>query len=247
MKKLCIPCLFVLTIAMHSLLPAQLSAQKTVSSGKITYKIADLTVHNKEDLSEMQAEMMKNMKWTMYFTPKKVRVDIRGMMGGLISTSMIYGLKDSTIVIMMSMMGQKMKMTMPIQKAQEEGMLSQSLNPEEYEVIPHPEKTKQILGYDTYLVELIKRDSQGNDEMKSYIYLTKDIAPSAAFHPEFRKLQLKGFPLEYRIYSPGQGVVTFIAEELSTEPVEEKVFAIPDDYVEIDPNDFMQSMPNQQR
>ena len=247
MKKIFAPALFVCFLAMGSLLPSRSIAQKLVSSGKITYKIADINVHNEDGLSDMQAEMMKNMKWTMYFTPKKVRVDIGGMMGGLISTSMIYGQDDSTIVILMSMMGQKMKMTMPIEKAQEEGMMSQSLNPDEYEIIPHPDKTKKILGYDTYLVELIKKDTQGNDEMKSYIYVTKDIAPSSAFHPEFRELQLKGFPLEYRIFSPGQGVVTFIAEELSTEPVEDKVFAIPDDYVEIDPDDFLQSMPNQQR
>lgn len=247
MKKIFSFSLIALAISMSYLLPPQLAAQKIVSSGKISYKIADINVHNEDGLSDMQAEMMKNMKWTMYFTPKKVRVDIGGMMGGLISTSMIYGQDDSTIVILMSMMGQKMKMTMPVEKAQEQGMMSQSLNPDEYEIIPHPDKTKQILGYHTYLVELIKKDTQGNDEMKSYIYVTRDIAPSTAFHPEFRKLQLKGFPLEYRIFSPGQGVVTFIAEELSTEPVEEEVFAIPDDYVEIDPDDFLQSMPNQQR
>lgn len=193
---------------------SQLAISQTVAEGKVSYNVTA------SGGDAETASMMKGATMTDYFKNGNVRVDLVFSMG---TTTTLIKSGETTAVVLMDMMGQKNKMTVPLNAS--------STGKETYTVTETTE-TKVIAGYTC--TKAIVKSSKGMSFTCWYTTSIKSI-PS-----KYEMLnQIKGFPLEYEVNDNGM-TLKMSATSVSVSPISDSVFAIPEGYNEIQ----MPTMPS---
>ncbi len=207
-------------------------AQKVHTRGLITFKIKEVEVY---DNSVKAAKMMKGRKIKIFFTPEKQRTEL-SLLGGMAEMAIISTLQDTNVVMLMKMMGQKMKMTINEQMATKmTGEHGPATDVEEPTVSFRFDDTKKILGFDTHLVDVKSTPSKGEKPIHMKFYVTNAIkTPKSVSDKIPSTVVLDGVPLEYTIDVPGKARMKYVAIDFE-ESFDTKVFEIPDDYQEMDP------------
>lgn len=221
MKKLI---LFVLIVLSYQLSFAQNFEGEVIF--KITYE--NLT-------PEMESQMaMAPSEFNYQIKNQRSRMEMKTMMGAT-TTITDNTVKQSTVL--MDMMGQKMKMTIDMDDANE--IVEKTLNNIHIDYI---DGTKEIAGYTCKKAIMEVKDDEGENSQQVVFYYTEDIAPIDGMQG-FKGVSLKGMPLEYSIDSQGVKVV-FTATLIEKKSIDDSVFEIPDGYTEM-PESMKKAMQQQ--
>ncbi len=210
---------------------SSLWAQQTYKQGKLVLKIVEVEMADQNNAKA--AKMMEGKKIKIYFTPDKQRTDI-SMMGGMARMSIIADAKDTNSVVLMKMMGQKMKMTIGEQMADRMSGGGEGQLPDDLKIVHQRDKTKIILDFNTHEVDLSYTGEDGKPVLMKYYVTDEIITPKAIASQLPKGLDLGGVPLEYEIVMPGKGRMKYKAVEFG-KLSDSSVFDIPEDYQEIDP------------
>ncbi len=224
MKKLIIKSIFVLI-----LFPILGMAQSPkFQEGKIVYSIT----YSDMDL-DPQAVQMLPTETHMFFKDNMSRVEMNMGMG---TTVVIANGKTGSATTLMDMMGHKISMTM--NKADMEKVRDKYKDKNEVK-INYTEGTKTICGFSCKRAEIVYDESEEPME----VYYTDDItAYNANFSTEYP--ELKGFPLQYTVSQQGM-TMKLIANKVSTEKLDKKLFEIPEGYKETKPEDLQKMFGGQ--
>ncbi|GDX51161.1 hypothetical protein LBMAG27_02080 [Bacteroidota bacterium] len=182
-------------------------AQKVFTEGSITYKVSVSGV------TDPQAQaMMQNMMLSIYIKNDKF-ASVMDM--GMIKTRTVR-LDDNKFVMLMDMMGQKMKMTMD--KKQYD---SKKLNPDSYSVIV-TEDTKVIAGYNCKKAIIKTKDGKS-----FYAYFTSDLkrATTSTYDGPYSKID--GVLMEYTMEQKGN-TMTMSCTSIDFKPVSDDMFVVPE-------------------
>ncbi len=215
-----------------ALVTSSLNAQTPIKEGKLIMKVTDIKLA--DESKSQAAKMMEGQKVTLYFSPEKLRTDF-SIMGGMAKMTMISDVKDTNSIILMKMMGQKMKMTVGEKMAEQmKGRGEASKLPKDIKIEHHRSDTKKILDFDTHMVGLSYRDKDGNPVLMKY-YVTEQIKTPVSISRQLPDdVDLGGVPLEYEIVIPGKMRMKYKA--ISFDKLGDKtVFEVPEGYEEIDP------------
>jgi len=199
--------------------------QKTFSEGTVKFEITDLSSDNPQVAGQL--EMMKGSTMTIYIKDEQQMTSMN-MMNGMMQQNMIMDKENNTMLMLMDMMGRKVKVKMPVDENEAENV--------DVDIKYFEDDTKKIAGYDTYRAVMVTK-SEGQ-EIKLVTYITD------AFEFDGQMIQsapgskqLRGMPLEFTVMQP-EISMTFTAQEVSTS-VDASVFDIDtSDYEEMDPKDL---------
>ena len=192
-----------LILIVISILSLQSFAQQSIQ-GTITYKVT-ATGSDAEAI-----EMMNSCKYTEYFKNGNLRIDMTFSIG---TSSTIIKKGSSTATLLMSTMGQKNMMYMPMDK--------QPGANESY-TITETSESKTIAG--VLCKKAIIKSSNGQT---STVWYAPSIANSIS---KYKMLNgLKGFPLEYTVVDNGT-TLTLTATSISTDAVADSTFETPQGY-----------------
>lgn len=190
------------------------SAQKDFQ-GTITYGL---------DYIELPAQM-EGMEGML---PKEMSVTIKGDLSridqslgmGMRQTSIV-DQKNNTIVMLMDMMGQKMKMEMPLDEMDEKEKKKKSDIK-----IDYVDGEKEIAGFKCKKALISSKGQDGEVE----VYYTEELPGSAS--REFEGL--KGYPLEFGRNQQGMSI-RISATKVDQSKVDDSKFETPDGYTDMDP------------
>lgn len=221
------------------------SLQAQLTTGSITMSLKDFGMEGIDGAggADQMAGMMESMTMIMHFKPEKQVTEISMM--GLIN--MKQHIEDGVMTQYMDMMGQKIKMNMPIgDGALKDLGLSQEQMKDAYDISYDKSTTKNIAGYDCYQatvnMDLSKLSGEVTSEMPNMsvtMYLTDDIKMDNFNMQQLPGLELEGTPLSMTM-DMGMMKMTFEATEVKTD-VDPAVFEIPaGDYKEMSLEDLQQ-------
>ncbi|MCB0497553.1 MAG: DUF4412 domain-containing protein [Cyclobacteriaceae bacterium] len=182
-------------------------------------------------------EGMMPSEFTFLIKNQKSRMEMSSMMGPTIVITDNEAKKSTTL---MNMGGQKMKMTIDFDEAEEiEDNAANNVK------IEYVDGTKEIAGYTCKkAIMKVKSGEEGDeDEGEIVFYYSPDIEPIENMKG-FEGLNLKGMPLEYSISNRGIKMVV-TATSIEKKPIDDSVFVIPEGYTEIP--DSMKQMMQQQK
>ncbi|MCB0739013.1 MAG: DUF4412 domain-containing protein [Bacteroidetes bacterium] len=193
---------------------------------KITYDLPD----------EMKGhEGMLPSEYLFQIKNEKSRMEASSMMG---KTVVLNDNAAKTSVVLMEMMGQKMKMTLDLSEVDKK--VGESTNGVK---IQYVDGTKVIAGY-TCKKAKVEVAGEGEEKNQDLIfYYTDEIAPIKNMQG-FEGLSLKGMPLEFSIHNK-QGIKMLVtATNIEKKSIDDSVFDIPEGYTEM-PASMKQAMQQQ--
>lgn len=193
----------LLSLAVICFLATSVFAQKKIKGeGFVKYEITDV------QSDDAMAGMMKGSTMEMYITKKNQRTTIN-MMGGMMVMDMIM-IGDEDPVMLMDMMGNKIKMAEPEEDAKAEAETTVEASGMTYK--QNKKKTKEIAGYKCF--QVIGKDKSGQ-EMTFYVTDKISLTPEGSGMTgaiEYDKIG--GFPLEFTV-GMGKESMTFTAKKVS--------------------------------
>jgi len=205
-----------------------LVAQKTFSEGSVAFELSDISSDNPQVAGQL--DMMKGSKMTIYIKDGK-RMTSMNMMNGMMQQNMILNPKKDSMLMLMDMMGRKIKVNMPVDKPDPDKV--------ETSIEYFEDDRKTIAGYDTYKAVLTTK-TEGT-EMSMVAYITEDYKFDGNMIQNMEGAQeLRGMPLEYTIEQP-QISMTFTANEVKTS-VDSSVFEFDTSDYEVMSAEDMQNM-----
>ena len=165
------------------------------------------------------ASMFGDTKMTMFFNDKNVKM-LMDM--GMMQTSTFVDVESGKTVMLMDMMGQKMKIVMG-----EEELKAEEVNEQDYEIVKTGEK-EEVAGYDCEKLIIKTKDAD------LAVYVTNDIKSMGSLNRQYTKLG--GFPMKYETVESG---MKMSIEAISVEKmkVSDEEFVIPDGYKEMSMKD----------
>ena len=206
------------------------SAQTILKEGMIRYEITD--VESSDPSTDAQLSMMKGSDMTVYFSADKQRVDM-DMMGGMMKMTTLYSAKDSNAIMLMEMMGKKMKMTMDPEKIKQmQGQQSEKMK-EKPKVEHFKDETKEILGYKCHKVVITMQTDAG--DMSMTLYVSDQIKMFRSVAQGTEELDLGGSALEYTVNVKNMMKMTYTATKVETELKEGALEVDMEGYEEVDP------------
>ena len=182
-------------------------AQKVFTEGSITYKVSVSGV------TDPQAQaMMQNMMLSIYIKNDKF-ASVMDM--GMIKTRTVR-LDDNKFVMLMDMMGQKMKMTMD--KKQYD---TKKLSPDSYTVTV-TEDTKVIAGYNCKKAIIKTKDGKS-----FFAYFTNELKRGATTTYDGPYSKIDGVLMEYTMEQKGN-TMTMSCTSVDFKPVADDMFTVPE-------------------
>lgn len=221
--------LFVLTLVVSGL---QASVAQ-IKTGYVKMEITDVTTEN-EQLQAM-AGMFTGSFTEVYFTPESA-FTLVNMMGGMNITQVKIDKKTNENVMLMSVMGQKMKINMNEDELKEmqAGAADAKIDYKHFK-----DETKDILGFKCHKVQISGESTGGADMI---MWVTDEISTEAHIANGVQTDLLQGFPLEYVISVAGQMEMTMKATKFEKE-FDKAVFNLDTEgYKEMTMDEFMQTM-----
>lgn len=213
---------------------SSLNAQMT--EGMVKYEITD--VESSDPAMGGQLSMMKGSELIVYFTADNQRVDM-DMMGGMVKMTTLHSTNDSNTVMLMKMMGKKIKMTMnpeKISKMQGDDSVDVEDAMKNAKIEHFKNDTKEILGYTCHRVVVSIANNQADTELT--LYVTKDIAMIKSVAKGIENLDLGGTALQYSVKVQGVMTLTYKATKIE-DKVSADVFDVDtSEYEEMDPSLF---------
>ena len=200
-------------------------SQKMFSEGSVQFEITDLSSDNPQVAGQL--EMMKGSTMTTYVKGDQ-QLTSMNMMNGMIQQKMIMDKENNSMLMLMDMMGRKIKVVMPTDKDQTD---ETDVNIEYFE-----DDRKEIAGYDTYRAVMTTNTDGQQVRLETYI------TDAFQFDGEMIRNapgseQLRGMPLEFTVSQP-EIKMTFTAQEVSTS-VDDSIFEIDaSGYEEMDPEEL---------
>lgn len=218
---------FLLLVAPMALMT--INAQKTLDQGTIKMEITK--VGSEDAQTAQMLEMMKGTAFEIIFKGDE-SLTKTSMMGGMVRTDIKMNKESGKMDMYMDMMGQKMLVESDIDEAQKaEGQVSA-------EVKKMKSDTKELLGYSTYKVNIINKDTP---DMKISAYVTEDIKAPANGIQGLQSVELPGFPLMVIMESP-QMSMTLETKELSGDLDESALTPDASGYKKMTMEEFQKSM-----
>lgn len=207
------------------LVTTSLVAQKTFSEGTVSFELTEIASDNPQAAGQL--EMMKGSTMKIYIKDGRQMTSMN-MMNGMMQQNMILNSEKDSMLMLMDMMGKKIKVNMPIENP----------NPDNVEtsIEYFEDETKNIAGYETYKAILTTKTD--GKEMSMVAYITEDYKFDGNMIQNMEGSQeLRGMPLEYTIEQP-EISMTFTAQELLFS-VDASVFDIDTTgYEEMSPEDL---------
>jgi hypothetical protein len=185
-------------------------SQKTFSEGSVKFEITDLSSDNPQVAGQL--EMMKGSTMTIYVKGDQ-QLTSMNMMNGMMQQNMIMDKENNSMLMLMDMMGRKIKVEMPVDENEAEDV------DVDIEYFEDDTKTDgQDVKVETYITDAFEFDGQ----------MIRN-APGSK--------QLRGMPLEFTVSQP-EISMTFTAQEVLME-VDDSVFDIDaSGYEEMAPEDL---------
>jgi len=218
---------FLLLVAPISLIT--INAQKTLDQGTIKMEITK--VGSEDAQTAQMLEMMKGTSFTIIFKGEE-SITKTSMMGGMVNTDIKMDKVSGKFDMYMDMMGQKMW----IESTLEEASKSQGQVKAVVEAVKSD--TKDILGYNTYRVNIKNSDTP---EMKISAYVTEDVKAPANGIQGLQSVDLPGFPLMVIMESP-QMSMTMETKELSDKMDDSSLTVDTGGYKKMTMEEFQKSM-----
>lgn len=207
------------------LVTTSLVAQKTFSEGTVSFELTEIASDNPQAAGQL--EMMKGSTMKIYIKDGRQMTSMN-MMNGMMQQNMILNSEKDSMLMLMDMMGKKIKVNMPVENP----------NPDNVEtsIEYFEDETKNIAGYETYKAILTTKTD--GKEMSMVAYITEDYKFDGNMIQNMEGSQeLRGMPLEYTIEQP-EISMTFTAQELLFS-VDASVFDIDTTgYEEMSPEDL---------
>jgi len=222
-----------MTLLMLLMAAGQVSAQKTLKSGKVTF---DMKAETDTDNEMMKAQMdMMFADASMEITFDESRTLVYNKMGAMSTQVNLTNHKTGDITLLMDIPMAGMK---TLVKTNKEEMEEFNDSDEKMEWKLDDKDTKEILGY-----TCMKASSSAGEQGDVTIYYTKDIAmPNKINMMSIKDLPFKGFPLLITVSNPAGFEMVMKAKELSKK-VEKDAFELDsEDYEEMDFEEFQESM-----
>lgn len=216
------------------LLPMFVSAQKAMTEGYIRYEVTE--VKSDDPQMESALNMMKGSTLEIYFTENKQK-SVMDMMGGMMKMNTINLVNEKQIVMLMDMMGKKIKV---VGSEEEFNKMNDQASSDEVkpEITIDKSKKKTIAGYPCYAA-VIKLTQEGMD-MSVDAYITESLTAPKSVIRNMEHIDIPGLPLEYTINAMGFKM-TYSATKVE-QKVDSGVFDIPTGYEEMTIDEFMKNM-----
>ena len=183
-------------------------AQKVFTEGTLTYKVSVSGVTDPQ-----QQAMLQNMNMSMYVKNGKFATVMDMGMGKTRTVQTA----DDKFVMLMDMMGQKIKMTMD--KKQYES--KRKVNDDDY-TVTLTEDSKVIAGYNCKKAIIKTKDGKS-----FYAYFTKDIVRSGKSDYNGPYAKIDGMLMEYTMEQKGN-TMTMTCTNVNFDPVSDDVFLVPE-------------------
>ena len=216
---------FLLLVAPIALIT--INAQKTLDQGTIKMEITK--VGSEDAQTAQMLEMMKGTSFEIIFKGGE-SITKTSMMGGMVKTDIKMNKESGKMDMYMDMMGQKMWIETDMAEAQKD------------QVKPTVEMvksdTKEILGYNTYRVNISNADTP---EMKISAYITEEVKAPVNGIQGLQAVDLPGFPLLVIMESP-QMSMTMETKELSGEMDESALTVDTSSHKKMSMEEFQKSM-----
>lgn len=160
-------------------------ASASLTKGVVKFDVTDVKSSDTNPQMAMVVNMMKNSTMILSFDEEKTLSNM-DMMGGMTQIKVLFDNKTGNSTMYMDVPMQAMKYKIPMTKAERD---ETQKNTPVYEYIADKTKTKQIAGYECYLVQ-----AKDEDDNVVEIYVTDKIQTTAD-HPQFKGL--KAFAMEF--------------------------------------------------
>lgn len=178
------------------------------------------------------AQQPKAMILSIYENKQKMNIPM-----GPVNIDIITDGDAKTSTTLLDIMGEKKYYKMTTEEIEKQ--IAENPAP----VITYKEETKTVAGYTCKKAEY--SETKDDETSTTVVYYTEDLGGELLnYGGQFNKL--KGVPLEYVITTPDGIITTFTATEVKKGKVKETDFLIPDDYVELTPEE-KQQMINQMK
>lgn len=190
----------LLSLAVLCFLVTSTFAQgKIKGNGFVKYEITAV------ESDDPMAGMLKGSTMAMYISDTNMRTSMN-MMGGMMEMDVIK--KGDDTVMLMSMMGKKIKVQQPEEAADKSKVADNGMT-----YTANKKKTKEIAGYKCFQVVGKAKDGP---EMTFYVTNKINLSPegSGGMTQGIEYDKLGGFPLEFTVGGGDQGM-TFTAKEVS--------------------------------
>jgi len=234
---------FVLSLMMMVVTMQTITAQKVLDKAHIHMEITDIQSDN-EDLMAMSA-MLKGSTTDIYFTPEKSYTKATpeksytkaNMMGGMSQTVVLIDHKTNENLMLMTMMGQKMKINMSEDELKE--MQTGSEDPANVDYKHFKDQTKDILGFNCHKVQVMVEAGEG---VNMTLWVTDEIISTAHITNGVQADLLGGFPLMYVFSMGGQLEMTMEATKIEKD-FDNDIFKVSTEgFKEMTLSEFMDSM-----
>ncbi len=186
-----------------------LSSIAQIEEGKVTYKM------EMPDLDPSMASMFGDTKLTMLFNDENVKMD---MNMGMMQTNTFIDIESGETVVLMDLMGQKMKIVMG-----QEDMKAEQMDEKDYEIVKTGEMEK-IADYECEKLIIKTKD------MDMTVFVSYDIKSFGSLNNQFTKLE--GFPMKYESVQSGMKL-SIEATSVEVMKISDDEFVIPDGYKEM--------------
>ena len=207
---------------------------QTIERGYIKMEITDIQSDNEQMMA--MSGMLKGSTTEIYFSPEKAYTKAN-MMGGMSQTIVLVDLKSGKNMMLMNIMGQKMKINMSedeLKEMQSGNEGDQKLNYKHFK-----DQTKEILGFKCHKVEVLM-DAGGDSNMT--LWVTDKIKTTAHVSNGIMMEDLGGFPLEYVFSMGGQLDLTMQATDFKKD-FDAAIFDVKTDgYKEMTMEEFIETM-----
>lgn len=200
-------------------------SQKTFSEGSVKFEITDLSSDNPQVAGQL--EMMKGSTMTIYVKGDQ-QLTSMNMMNGMMQQNMIMDKENNSMLMLMDMMGRKIKVEMPVDENEAEDV--------DVDIEYFEDDRKEIAGYDTYRAVMNTKTDGQDVKVETYITDAFEFDGQMIQNAPGSK-QLRGMPLEFTVSQP-EISMTFTAQEVLME-VDDSVFDIDaSEYEEMAPEDL---------
>lgn len=199
----------LITVCLLLLFSVTSYAQTKTAEGKVVYTIT----YEQEDSTKKQTEASNA---TVYFTKNMLRMEMKT--GSGYESVTIINVKAKTSIMLIEIAGKKYAVAnnRPDRKSIKD---AKKQKPIEYK-----NESKVIAGYNCKRADVQLK----NNKMYSVFYTEEIESRNAAFNSPL--YEIDGFLLEFWVNS-GNRIIKMSAKEIITEPVEKKLFEVPDDYI----------------
>lgn len=168
-----------------------LLAQEDLTTGHVKMEITK--IESDDEAMAAQLQMLKGTTTDIYFAPEQYMSEM-SMMGGLMNIKNKVGTESGKMDMYMDMMGQKMW----IETNTDESAKGKPTTAD-VDISYDKANTKEILGYDCYLMTIKSPEMQGGSLTA---YVTEEIKSNAKFIQGYENIEYNGFPLEVTLGMP---------------------------------------------